>query len=309
MSYYVRLVDVCLASYFLLNLALELIALAASRMAIRGAERMRPVNGARFLLLVRLLPPVLAFVGTLALCVPSYLRFEQDASEDIGITCTLLALCGFAMLCASVARLVWGLRMSAAIKEDGFQVASCAPIFALVGFLRPQVIVSKPIRKLLSDAQMDAAMRHESAHLSAGDNLKRLALLAAPRPLFLRACFRNLEEHWMRLAEWAADDAAIAGEPSRALALAEALVSVARISSNRAATLVASSLVVCNEDLERRVQRLLAVRVISSSRTSLLQRMALPAAALASVGLLVLLEQQQTSLLALVHSVMESLAH
>ena len=308
MSYTLRLADVCLASWFLLNLALELTALAVSRLAIRSAERMNATTGARLLILLRLLPSTLAIIGTLTLCLPSYLRFEQDASESIGFGCTLLALCGLAMLCASAARLIWGIRLSAAIQRDRLQAAACDPIFALVGFLHPQVVVSNPIRSLLSDAQMEAALLHENAHLTARDNWKRLALLAAPRALFLRACFRNLEEHWMRLAEWAADDAAIAGEPSRALALAEALVSVARISGTRPQMLVASSLVVCNEDLERRVQRLLTSRHADAPR-SLANHFATSAAALSAAAILLVLAQQQGALLALVHSAMESLAH
>ena len=309
MNYSLRLLDVCLASYFVLNLTLELLALAASRFVVPRVERMRAATGARVLLVLRLLPSALSIVGALALCLPSYLRFEQDASEEIGTVCTVLALCGFAMICASVARLVWGLRMSALLKEEGLRLAACDPIFALVGFLRPRVVVSKQIRKVLSDAQMEAALLHESAHLTAGDNLKRLALLAAPRPLFLRACFRSVEEQWMRLAEWAADDTAIAGQPARALALAEALVSVARISSSRSGLLIASSLVVCNDDLERRVQRLLAVRpaVIDGRPTA--RRGLIPAAGLIAAVILFVLEQRQGELLAVVHSAMESLAH
>jgi Zn-dependent protease with chaperone function len=305
MSYTLRLADVCLASYFLLNLALEIVALALSRVARRGVERMRPANGARLLLLLRLLPSTLSLLGALALCLPSYLRFEQDASESIGTGCTLLALCGFAMAGASAARLLWGLRASAAIEQDGCS----GPVFALVGFLRPRVMISQPVRNALSDAQMDAALRHERAHRSAGDNLKRLALLAAPRPLGLRLCFRGLEREWMRLAEWAADDAAIAGEPARALALAEALVSVARLCGNGAAALVASSLVACNEDLERRVQRLLNTRPATSGRSSGAQPAMLTAAASTAAAILLALAARQSEVLALVHSAMESLAH
>jgi hypothetical protein len=304
MSYFIRLVDVCLASFFVINLVLELLVLCVSPYAVRLAERMRAATGARMLLALRLLPMVVTTVTVAAWCVPSYLRYEDDATESIALTCTALAICGLATLAASAARLIWGLSASARMLKRTDQHS----MFALVGFLRPRVIVSSRIREALSSSQMEAALLHEAAHSSSLDNLKRLAMLTAPRPLGLRR-LRRLETEWSRLAEWAADDAAIAGEPRRAIALAEALVCVARLSGrlegSGLSSLVISSLVARNDELGERVERLLGGRAISLPRSR-----ALPAAAGAVFALtLVLLAMRQNELLLLVHSAMERLAH
>jgi hypothetical protein len=304
MSYFIRLVDVCLASFFVINLALELVVLCVSPYAVRLAERMRAAAGARLLLALRLLPMAVTSVAVAAWCVPSYLRYEDDAAESIALTCTALALCGLVMLGASVARLAWGLNASARMLKRTDEPAAEHTMFALVGFLRPRVIVSKRIREALSSSQMEVALLHEAAHSSSLDNLKRLAMLATPRPLGLRR-LRRLESEWSRLAEWAADDAAIADEPRRAIALAEALVCVARLSGRIEDSAVISSLVARNDELGERVGRLLGQRTSSLPRSRVL-----PAAAGAVFGFsLVLLATRQNELLWLVHSAMERLAH
>jgi hypothetical protein len=301
MSYFIRLADVCLAAFFLINLALELVVLCVSPYAIRLAERMRPSAGARMLLVVRLLPMLLTSVAVAAWCVPSYLRYEQDASESIALTCTLLALCGLVTLGASVARVAWGLSASAQILKRIDEPA----IFALVGFLRPRVIVSKRIREALSSTQMEAALLHEAAHSNSLDNLKRLAMLAVPRPL---GRLRRLESEWNRLAEFAADDAAIAGEPRRAIALAEALVCVARLSGRLESSAVISSLVARQDELGERVGRLLALRATSAASLPRNPAVTAVGGAVFAASLL-LLAMHQSELLFLVHSAMERLAH
>jgi len=310
MSYSVRLADVCLASFFLINLALELLVLCASPYAIRLAEKMRrPATGARLLLALRMLPMLLTSVAVAAWCVPSYLRYEQDASESIALTCTLLALCGLVTLGASAARLAWGLTASAQMLKRAEEPALEHTMFALVGFLRPRVIVSQRIREALSSPQMEAALLHEGAHSHSRDNLKRLALLAAPRPL---GRLRRLESEWNRQAEWAADDAAVAGQPRRAIALAEALVCVARLSGRRQgsdlSSAVSSSLVARNDELGERVQRLLAQSPANAGSVPRSRAVTAAAGAVFAMALL-FLAAHQSELLFLVHGAMERLAH
>jgi hypothetical protein len=305
MSYFIRLANVCFASFFVINLALELLVLCVSPYVIRLAERMRPAAGARLLLAMRLLPMLLTSVAIAAWCVPSYLRYEQDASESIALTCTLLALCGVVILGASAARLAWGLSASARMLKRADEPAMEHMMFALVGFLRPRVIVSRRIHEALSSPQMEAALLHEAAHSNALDNLKRLAMLAAPRPL---GRLHRVESEWSRLAEFAADDAAIAGEPRRAIALAEALVCVARLSGRLEGSAVISSLVARKDELGERVGRLLALK--PADARSLSRSRAVSAAAVAGfAGSVLLLAMHQGELLFLAHSAMERLAH
>jgi hypothetical protein len=296
MSYFIRLTEVCLAAYFLMNLAVGMMVSGVSAMAVRRAERMRPAAGARLLLLLRLAPTTLSLLTVLAFCVPSYLRFEHDAEESVGLLCSALAVCGLLLLAASIVRMVWGIVLSARFLRQ-FQ-GSSGLVFSLVGLLRPQVIVSGPIREALSSVQMDAAMRHEAAHSNSLDNLKRLAIYATPS--LLPGSFGKLESGWNRLTEWAADDAAVAGEPRRAIALAEALVCVARLSGQHAFGPIVSSLVAGQEDLSQRVGRLLASQPAQVSDIPGKWIILLP-----MLAVVTLVVSQQKELLYLVHCVME----
>jgi hypothetical protein len=301
MNYAMRLADVCLAAYFVMSLGFDLTAHGFVRGAMLRAERMKPATGARVLLGLRFAPSVLAVLAVAAFCVPSYLRFEQDATESVGFICSLLALGGLVMLVVSAARLVWGLSVGGQRPQqhDGVE----RPVFALIGFIGPKVIVSSGIRKALSSTQMEAALLHEAAHSRSRDNLKRLALFAAPSPL---GGWSTLETQWARLAEWAADDAAVGGEPRRALALAEALVCVAKLYGPEEDLLLASSLVARADDLGQRVQRILAQRqavaVPQTTSRVLMAWAAVIAATCAIVG-------QKVDLLYLVHCAMERLVH
>lgn len=258
MSYLLRLVCVCGAAFFLVNFAAGVLALAASPAAVRFGERMRPAAGAWVVLGLRLLPVTLALGVVAGFCVPSYLRFEQDASESIGWVCLALGIAGLLLVAGSVRCVVSTQLKSnriAAAHESGKR-----PIFALVGFLRPRVIVSNRVREALSQPQMEAALLHESAHQRSHDNLKRLAMIAAPGLLPFRSSFGALESGWVRLSEWAADDFAITAQPMLAIALAEALVRVARVANISDEFPALSAFVGCQGDLGERVERLLTER-------------------------------------------------
>ncbi len=140
MSYFVRLVEVCLAAFFLIDVILELAVSGLSSFAVRRSESLRPAAGARLLLALRLAPMTLSLLLVAAFCVPSYLRFEHDAEESVGLFCSALAVCGLLMLMTSLARLVWGIVLSAQFLRR-FE-GSSRPVFSLVGLLRPRVIVS-----------------------------------------------------------------------------------------------------------------------------------------------------------------------
>ncbi len=308
MSYTLRLACVCLASFFLVHVAASLLILSLSSVAMRLAERMRASSGALLLFSLRLLPLTLSTLTVLLFCIPSYLRFEQDASESIGYPCLAFAATGAALVAATAMRLVWALFASHRIAQDEASPRTgVRPPFALVGFLHPRLIVSHRARQALSQSQMEAALLHEEAHRQSYDNLKRLAMVAAPGVLPLHPTFRALEQQWARMAEWAADDAAVASEPMRAIALAEALVRVARLSTRNEHLSLVSSLVACKDDLGERVQRLLgstAQATLTAEHTRL-RTLGLAAAA----GVLTLLATHQREVLYLVHSAMEFLVH
>jgi hypothetical protein len=202
---------------------------------------------------VRLLPAAGAAFVVVAVCLPSYLWLEPEApTERVGFGCLAVALLGTAMWGISIAR---GLRAAAGSRRflrrcrrtgsparlpgdpadtwlDAWIVDGAAPLLALGGIVRPRLVISREVVSALPAEQLAAALRHERAHWTARDNLKRLCILLTPGILPFSGSSRTLERGWRKFAEWAADDRAAAGSARRSFALAAALVRVARMTAD-----------------------------------------------------------------------------
>ena len=76
---------------------------------------------------------------------------------------------------------------------------------ALVGVLRPRLLITRPVLEALTDEELSASVAHELSHWRAWDNLKRLAMRAAPDILFATSAARALERRWAAASEHAAD--------------------------------------------------------------------------------------------------------
>ena len=286
--YALRLVCICLASFFLVNAAACLLTALASRVAIRIAESMRPRSAARFLFALRVFPSALGAAAVLGLCVPSYLWLEpQAASERIGVACMLLAILGAICWSSSLVRVSRALGASARLYR-AWQLSGCetllpgetanavvvsndAPLLTLVGVFYPRLVVSQSVLCSLSAEQLHLALQHENSHRSSRDNLKRLFLLLAPAPVPFFRGFSSFERHWARLSEWAADDEAVQGDSRRALSLADALLRLARLGEPPRLTFLHTAFLAADHDLSARVDRLLTVdplpaRTFSSAR-------------------------------------------
>jgi Zn-dependent protease with chaperone function len=255
MSEYVsRLIGLSLAAFFVVHLALGTGAVLAARRVARAAGRMEPKFAARLLLALRWLPVTLALAAVAGICIPSYLWFEPgETGEEIGPLCLAAAALAMAIWAAALfrgARQV--VRSRRCLRAFG---AGRAPVMAVAGILRTRLLISPLVVETLDDEQLAAALAHERAHVQSRDNLKRLLLAFTPGLLPGINGFAGVERLWSRLAEWAADDRAVEGDPDRALALAGALVRVARLGS--APVPLASSMIE-GGDLEMRVSRLLA---------------------------------------------------
>jgi Zn-dependent protease with chaperone function len=266
--YLLRLMCLCLASFFLAHLALCLLVRAVAPLAIRLGESLRPRHAARLLLALRLFPVAMAAFVVLALCVPSYLWLEPEASaERVGLACLVAALLGVGVWGMSLARVlraaVSSLRYTRRCRREGHETRLAAapfpvlvmegeaPLMALAGVIRPRVV------RALSPEQLQTALGHEWAHRTSRDNLKRLLLLLAPGVLPFSEGFAALDRSWKRFTEWAADDRAIEGDPRRSLSLASALVRVARMGAAARLSPLVTSLVAGDHDLSARVDRLL----------------------------------------------------
>jgi Zn-dependent protease with chaperone function len=274
LPYLLRLLCLCLASFFLLHLALALAVSCFAPAAIRLAAGFRPRLAARFLLLLRLFPAGFAAFLVAGLCAPSYLVLEPEATaEHVGWACLGAAALGAAICTLSIAR---GLRATvrsamyirqcklrgAEMSAPGeslslLLVEGSAPFLGLAGLFRPRLLISRPVMSALSPDQLAAALLHERAHGMSRDNLKRLAILLAPGILPVWSGFAALEAAWARFAEWAADDRAVAANGRRSLSLAAALVRVARLGPAPQVSALMTSLLADGRDLSMRVERLL----------------------------------------------------
>jgi hypothetical protein len=252
--YLARLVWLSLAAFFLVHLAGGLAVCLGTPVVVRLVERLRPRLAARILLGMRLFPLALALFVVTALCVPSYLRLEPiDAAEGIGAVAIVAAGLGVAILLTGFHRGARNLLRSRRWLKDA--AGSGIPVLAIAGFVRPRLVISPIIRSQLPVDELAAALRHEEAHRAAYDNCKRLVLALAPGLLPGFHGFIPLDRQWLRFSEWAADDEAVQGDNSRSLALASALVRVARL---RAVPAPLVSSLLDGEGLAERVDRLMS---------------------------------------------------
>jgi Zn-dependent protease with chaperone function len=324
LPYLGRLVCLCLASFFVLNITAGLFVRIASKSAIRFTESRTAMAAARLLLGLRLLPFALAVFFVLGLCVPSYLWLEPAAaSESVGLTCRVLGLLGAATWFLSLvrtARSLWAsLCYNRLCRLAGQEarlpgesspvvlVENEAPLLAMSGLFRPRLLISRSVLQNLSAGELDAALSHEHAHHTSRDNLKRLLIQLAPDIFPFLDPLRTLERARSQFAEWAADDQAAAGDSGRAVSLAAALVQVARMGRGPRLPLLSTSLLASDRDLSARVDRLLEtlpVTVASTRKT----RSALPTAGVLLAGFLAALLAAPATL-SVVHELLELLLH
>jgi hypothetical protein len=239
---------------------------------LRRAERIgkKSARAATLLLLsLRLTPGVVSAAVVAALCVPSFVSLESERGSEAASFMFLCAAALGALVCGlSIARSVRaavrarqcipnftarfaGQTEAVHVREGG------EPFLGLAGAWRPKVVMSRSVATALDTDQLAAALRHEQAHRVSKDNLKRLLLLLSPDGLPGIALFRDLDRSWARFSEWAADDHAVAQDPHSSLALAEALVRVARLGARSTPIPLVSSFLRAGDDIPNRVERLL----------------------------------------------------
>ena len=278
MPYLLRLLCLCLATFFIVHAASALLVWIGAPAALRVAQHSKPGFAAKFLFLFRMFPFALTLFVVLGFCIPSYLWLEPLASgEKVGFACLGAAALGLVIWMLSAFRVGFSLlrtsRYMSSCQRDGQEMAvegeaspvlvvkREAPVMAVAGLVHPRLIVSRSVLHKLTPEQREAAFRHEQAHQASRDNLKRFLCLLAPDAIPFVSGFRKIERQWARYTEWAADDHAVAGDSKRALSLAAALVSVAKLGVTHQPSYLLSSLysplVAEDEDLVVRVDRLL----------------------------------------------------
>lgn len=274
LPYLSRLLCLGLASFFVLHLISSLVVVLLAPHAIRAAQGLSPRHASRRLLTLRLLPFGLSISVVVGLCVPSYFFFEPERiDERVGAACLLLALMGAVLCVSAFSRGIRAVSVSHLFarrcRRTGREVVltgnnapailieGSAPFLALSGIIRPRLMVSEGVVNALTEEELSIALGHERAHQGFRDNLKRLCIFLTPGIFPLLHGFRELERSWISFAEFAADEAAVVGDTRRSIALASALVQVARLGNASGVSPIAVSFLEDVSDLSARVDRLL----------------------------------------------------
>jgi hypothetical protein len=231
--------------FLALNISLSLLVAALSSRVCSAIAECAPAMRARILLALRLLPAAASIIFVAGVFVPSFWTLEpRDFDEAFGITTTAFAAAAVALLATAACRGAAALHDAAERSRAWLQHAkpmalagAPAPAYCLdarvaamtlVGVIRPKLLVTRRLIEALTPEELRAAIEHEAGHLSSWDNLKRLAMRATPDALSLLPANRRLEHGWALAAEHAAD-ARAARDSAAGLALASALVKVARM--------------------------------------------------------------------------------
>lgn len=272
MTFELRFVVVVLAAFAWSSVAGAWIVAALWRRPLAGGAAER----AAALVRLRLLPPGVGLVVA-TLAAIAYYRFEpRGIDESTGMILAALALTGAAFAGHSLVRVArLSLRTRKAVRQwmqgatpvelPGISVPALAinsdfPVVAVVGLFRPRLLIARSVLGACTDEELQAILTHEQGHIERSDNLRRLALGAAPDVLSWLPVSRRIQSAWLEAAEDAADDdVGRLGSDGRAV-LAQALVRVAQLAvGTRPVTLPSSTLFRGeNGDLERRVRRLLS---------------------------------------------------
>jgi Zn-dependent protease with chaperone function len=256
---------VLLAAYGLTSLALSVVV----GCLWRGLAAM-PLTS-RSLFALRMLPSIGASFLTLSVVLPAFLIKEPNrAAEPVGPLLILMA--GGALLtvgagCWRVWRawLATSKLLSYGRSDRSFSMAGRdVEIFdlpevlvAVVGVWQPRIVAATRVLEACSREELLQVIGHEAAHIAAKDNLKLLLLLASPDLLAWMPAGEGLVMRWRAAAECEADATAAGQDPLHRLALAAALIKVARLSGARRER-AALCMHIVADDLDRRVRRLLA---------------------------------------------------
>lgn len=233
-----------LAWFAATNLALSLVAWALARRVGAALIVDRPRRAARRLFALRVLPAAVSIIFTLGVFLPAHWRWEPArAHETAGYSIALFAILGSAIVAIAIfnatretlgtAALVrrWRAIGRYQISVNGLPVVAVAdstPVVSLVGVVRPVVYIADDLRAGLTAEEFEVSVAHERAHLRSQDNLKRLVAVWCPDMLF-GVLGRGLASSWRAASEFAADAEAARASEQRAVALASALVKVARL--------------------------------------------------------------------------------
>jgi hypothetical protein len=237
----------------------------------------------QLLLAIRLLPAAASSLFVLVVFLPAHWRFEPpDTDESFGAVLAGTATVGLLLILRAGWRAIRAgiaghrfdaIARGAARHVDpggaGHQVLELKGWrgISLAGIWQPKIFIGSDALAALTPAELDLAIAHEMAHRRSKDNLKRFAMCCVPDLLGWTSVARQLEQQWQAEAECEADAHAVGRDGGRAVALASALVKVARLEGDggfRPASPAFSAFHVPTL-LELRVRRLVAESALPSA--------------------------------------------
>ena len=243
-----ELLGLCLflAALLTLNAIVSSVTTLLWRALERHANNWPPVLKARAIFTLRVMPLALSLLFVLLFVLPAYLVYEPRYQvEPISFKLGILTI--IAVLALGLA--IWrGVRswlvtrrlvrnwmqaatplVLAATSLPAYRMAHPFPVAALVGCWRPRLFLAAQLFDLLTPAELQAIIAHETGHLIARDNLKRVVLRMCCDVLAILPSGRSLDRAWAAAAEAAADEYAARAGRNYAVELASALVKIAKI--------------------------------------------------------------------------------
>ncbi|HWY23008.1 MAG TPA: M56 family metallopeptidase [Candidatus Acidoferrum sp.] len=274
MMFALRGIAVSFSIFVLLYCTLSLVVCGVWGKVFAYGQRSSARPCADLLFALRMAPFVIAGGVTLTLAVPSFLLLEPHAAnEPLGVVPVILGLCGLAVMLAGVWKAATALlqasrtvaqwsrtadTIASGRSDCGTPVAvqrvsSAALPLTAAGIFRPSVWLSRAAEFVLSERELESALRHEMAHVRRRDNLRKLILRLVVFP-----GMAELETVWREATEMAADDGAVSSA-SEALDLAAAVIKLSRLALLEAPTELTTALVHSPaSSLNARVERLIA---------------------------------------------------
>lgn len=276
--YYFLGISLLFAILLVLNILISLAASIIWRIFDKPTQELSAQKRTQFIFAIRIFPLFLTIIFIFAFLIPAYLLFEPD-SQDETVTLklaipALLSIVGISVAFYRVFGTWWQTRRLIKnwlncsepisienVKSPVYRLRHSFPVIAVVGVFRPKLFIAEQIFSALDDAELFAAIEHESGHLVTHDNFKRV-LLRVCRDLLVFPMGKKLERAWAENSESAADEYAAQIHPETALNLASALVKIAKIvPPNTSPAMPSGSFLVESRDTDItwRVHRLLKI--------------------------------------------------
>lgn len=277
-----NLLGICLALAALLtvNALASILMTTAWRFVSRLTSGWSAATRARLIFICRTFPMAAALLVVIFFFVPSYLAFEPNqTSEIVSVKLALLALfsaigIAFAFWRGLSAWFVtkklagdWLRHSKTVFLENlpipAYRINHQFPVVAVVGVFRPKLFVANQIFDSLNNDELAAVIAHETAHITARDNLKHWLMRICRDVLAIIPFNRSLDKEWTEAIELAADEkAANRKNGAAALDLAQALIKIARlVPAGIKPTMPAGAFLIdggatSGDALTRRIQRL-----------------------------------------------------